>query len=162
MGPASFLKGSSGEISSTKVIVAGVVVLSALAIAYFGIIKPILNFTGITDDKEDRQNTDNAQKLEGEKAFGTALAQNNPSKVTMSDTKAQQLAYQVYMAKGYVYDNENSAIAAIRDCQTTYNLSKLALVFQRTYSRDLLGYLKTFMNDDQLSDCYQAIKKFKK
>jgi hypothetical protein len=150
------------KAETVKIIAVAILAAGTLTLAYFGIIKPILNTIGITDDKYDREDKENADKLEGEAAFGSQLAAQYPSKVSMSDTKAQQLALQVYLAKGYIYDNEASAIAAIRDCQTTYNLSKLAFVFNRTYDLDLLAFLKTFMNDAQLSDVYQAVKNFSK
>lgn len=147
------------ENKQTAMIVAGtIVVTTALVIAYFGILKPILNKLGITDDKYDRQ----AERLDSEESFNPSRARSNPSKVTITESRANVLAQLIFEAKGYIYDNEDQAIGAVRDTGSTYNLSYMSGRFQAIYGRDLLGYMKTFMNSEQLSLVYQSIKNFPK
>lgn len=145
------------ETRRTVIVVAGaVVVTTGLMIAYFGILKPIFNKLGLTNDKDDRD----AAKLDEEEAFNPSHARNKPNRVTISQSKANNLAQQVYGAKGYIYDDEDAAIGAVRDTGTTYNLSYMAGRFNAIYGRDLLGYMKTFMSTEDLATVYKAIKNF--
>ena len=52
---AKVVASALAQQNTAKTIVYGVVVLTALGLVYFGIVKPILNKTGITDDADDRK-----------------------------------------------------------------------------------------------------------
>jgi hypothetical protein len=66
----------------------------------------------------------------------------------------------LYDAKGFFKDNENSVLDVFRNLQTQYQLSYLAKFFSAFYNKDMLSYLKTFMDDDNLEDVLEIIKNY--
>ena len=66
----------------------------------------------------------------------------------------------LYNAKGIFKDDENSVLDVFRNLQTQYQLSFLARIFSFFYKKDMLSYLKTFMNDDNLKEVLEIIKNY--
>ena len=97
-------------------------------------------------------------------AYRKAL--NNP-KVTpnynalLKDVKSfVDLAQLVYDAKSVLIlpDKESKAFGVFRNLKSQFQISYLAMVFFRTYKKDMLEYIQTFFNDEQLSRLYDIIK----
>ena len=80
------------------------------------------------------------------------------SKWTFS--KYKEYTDQLYNAKGIFKDDENSVLDIFRNLQTQFQVSELARYFSYFYKKDMLAYLKTFMNDDNLKEVLEIIKNY--
>ena len=151
---------------TAKYIVFGVVGIAVLAVAYFGIIKPILNAVGLTSSKEDRE-TGNIQEDLTEQAILSPLLYNqNKNKVTITSAKANTSAVNIYEAKwGGTWglsDKEEMAVGAITSAGSLVNVSYIANVFQNLYKRDLYTYLESFLENDNWRAINDYLKKTKR
>lgn len=158
------VKVDTGE--TAKYIVYGVVGIAVLAVAYFGIIKPILNAVGLTSSKEDRE-TGNIQEDLTEQAILSPLLYNqNKNKVTITSAKANTAAVNIYEAKwGGTWglsDKEEMAVGAITSAGSLVNVSYIANVFQNLYKRDLYTYLESFLENDNWRAINDYLKKTKR
>ena len=126
---------------TAKYIVYGVVGVAVLAVAYFGIIKPILNAVGLTSSKEDRQTGNIQENLTEEAVLSPLLYNQNKNKVTITSAKANTSAVNIYEAKwGGTWglsDKEEMAVGAITSAGSLVNVSYIASVFQNLYKKDL-------------------------
>lgn len=147
---------------STKYIVYGVIGITVIAIGYFGIIKPITNAFGLTKDQEDRDADNAIDKLSNQQVFSPLLFEKNQSKISISNQKANEITYQIYNAKGYIYDNEPAAVGAIKSALTLVNISYVAFMFNRNYGIDLHDYLNSFLESNNWVTLEKAVAKMNK
>ena len=153
--------------TNTQMIVFGIVGLAVLGVAYFGIIKPILNGLGITKDAQDRVADKNKEDISKQQVLSPLLYNANKNKVTITSAKANTSATQIWDAKwGGCYglcDAEDKAVGAITSAGSLVNVSYIASVFQSMYGRDLYGYLDSFIessNWNTINDYLIKTKKF--
>ena len=148
--PQINVKTDSG--TSTQYIVYGVVAVAVLAVAYFGIIKPILNNLGITKDANDREADDVKEDVTRTQVLSDILYKANKNKTTISSAKANTLALQIYNAKwggwGGLSDKEEMAVGAITSAGSLVNVSYIASVFQQVYKVNLESYLDSFLESE--------------
>ena len=158
------VKVDTGE--TAKYIVYGVVGIAVLAVAYFGIIKPILNAVGLTSSREDRQTGNIQEDLTEEQVLSPLLYNQNKNKVTITSSKANTSAVNIYEAKwGGTWglsDKEEMAVGAITSAGSLVNVSYIASVFQNLYKKDLYTYLDTFLENDNWRSINDYLKKTKK
>ena len=74
--------------------------------------------------------------------------------------KPDGFADRIYNAKGFFKDDENSVLDVFRNLQTQFQVSQLARFFSAYYKKDMLAYLKTFMDDSNLKDVLDIIKNY--
>jgi|694.fasta_scaffold56843_9 hypothetical protein len=158
------VKVDTGE--TAKYIVYGVVGVAVLAVAYFGIIKPILNAVGLTSSKEDRQTGNIQENLTEEAVLSPLLYNQNKNKVTITSAKANTSAVNIYEAKwGGTWglsDKEEMAVGAITSAGSLVNVSYIASVFQNLYKKDLYTYLESFLENENWRSINDYLKKTKK
>jgi hypothetical protein len=158
------VKVDTGE--TAKYIVFGVVGVAVLAVAYFGIIKPILNAVGLTSSKEDRQTGNIQENLTEEAVLSPLLYNQNKNKVTITSAKANTSAVNIYEAKwGGTWglsDKEEMAVGAITSAGSLVNVSYIASVFQNLYKKDLYTYLESFLENENWRSINDYLKKTKK
>jgi hypothetical protein len=151
---------------TAKYIVYGVVGIAVLAVAYFGIIKPILNAVGLTSSKEDRQTGNIQEDLTQEQVLSPLLYNQNKNKVTITSSKANTSAVNIYEAKwGGTWglsDKEEMAVGAITSAGSLVNVSYIASVFQNLYKKDLYTYLDSFLENDNWRSINDYLKKTKR
>lgn len=112
-----------------------------LAVAgYFVVIVPILQAVGIKDDKDDKEVKD-AETGNGSEGWNPDYYKNKSGAVISNQT-AEQLAFKIYDAFGYFYDDEDAVYSAFRALNSKKDLSKLASTFQLKYGMDLWEQLK--------------------
>ena len=133
------------KTQTTLYIVGGIVVIAVASIIYLAIAKPILQKIGVLDDKKDKAEEDAIKEFDKSQWFTSIPYKSNKSQVTISETRANALAKEIFYAKGYVYDCENCAIGSIVDAGTKINVSYVAYRFYMLYNRDLMSYLKSFL-----------------
>ena len=162
--PQINVKTDSG--TSTQYIVYGVVAVAVLAVAYFGIIKPILNGLGITKDKNDREADDVKDDVTKSQVLSDLFYKSNPNKVTISTAKANTSAVNIYEAKWGgswgLSDKEEMAVGAITSAGSLVNVSYIASVFQNLYKKDLYTYLDSFLENDNWRSINDYLKKTKR
>ncbi|MEI6508573.1 MAG: hypothetical protein WCO54_08800 [Bacteroidota bacterium] len=74
--------------------------------------------------------------------------------------KPDGYADRIYRAKGIFKDDENSVLDVFRNLQTQFQISQLARFFSFYYKQDMLSYLKTFMDDNNLKEVLDIIKNY--
>lgn len=97
------------------------------------------------------------------KAFLKAYPQkvwDNTKQSLFPSLKYKEYSDQLYKAKGFFKDDENSVLDIFRNLQTQFQVSQLSKFFSAYYKTDMLSYLKTFMNDDNLKDILDIIKNY--
>jgi hypothetical protein len=144
---------------AVKIVVYGIVGLAVVGLAYFGIIKPILNAVGLTSSKEDREGAKDEEKLSRKQVLSPLLYRDNKSKITISSGKANQSAYNIYIAKGTFYDDESLAVGSITSAGTLVNISYIADVFADNYGSSLESYLNSFLENEDWNTIENYIDK---
>jgi len=147
---------------AVKIVVYGVVGLVVVGLAYFGVIKPILNAIGLTSSKEDRDAQKDEEKLSRKQVLSPLLYRDNKSKITLSSGSANQSAYNIYIAKGTFYDDESLAVGSITSAGTLVNISYIADVFADNYGSSLESYLESFLENSDWNTIENYIDKTKK
>lgn len=85
---------------------------------------------------------------------------NGTKQLKFDPTAYKKFADTLYNAKGIFKDNENSVLDIFRNLQTQFQLSQLAVFFSVFYKKDMLSYMKTFMDDDNLKEVLEIIKNY--
>jgi len=144
----------------TLYIVGGIVVIAVASIIYLAIARPILQKIGVIDDKKDKEKEDALKEFDKNQWFTSLPYKQNKSQVTISETRANALAKEIFYSKGYVYDCETCAVGSIVDAGTKINVSYVAYRFYMLYNRDLMSYLKSFLETNDwvtLNDTYKKL-----
>ena len=136
-------------------IVVGVVGLGAIALAYFGVIKPILNKLGVTDS------ADKKYVIEDE-YFSSLLYRNNKSRTGITKNEADYSASMIYDAKGVFLDAEDMAVGGIRKAKSLVDVSFISNQFSELYGKDLITYLDSFLEEENYTNIKNYIKTLKK
>lgn len=159
-GQPIVIDSSKGE--TTKMIVYGVVGLAVLGLAYFGIIKPILEVLQIKDTKEEKKGKKDFSKLSRKQVLSPQLYRENRDKVTIGSGKAYESAKNVYEGRGTFYDDEDMAVGSITGSGSKVNISYIADAFQTLYGRSMEAYMDYLEPEDWTSvDNYiSKIKRF--
>ena len=161
--PNISVKAETGQ--KTQYIVYGIVAVLVLGVAYFGIIKPILNGLGITKDKNDREADDVKDDVTKSQVLSDLFYKSNPNKVTISTAKANTSAQLIYDAKwggwGGFSDKESQAVGAITSAGSLVNVSYIAYVFQKNFGVGLESYLDTFIESENWLTINGYLKKTK-
>lgn len=146
-----------------KYIVFGVIGLGALALGYFGIVKPILNATGLTDDKDDRKAGRDKQQISRQQTLSPLLFRNNRSKISIGSGRANELANNIYKGKrSGCCDDEAMAVGSITSAGSKVNISYIADVFQRNYNVGLESFLfNDYLSQDDIRTIDNYIDKVK-
>jgi hypothetical protein len=157
------IKVNTGD--TAKYIVYGVVGIAVLAVAYFGILKPILNSLGITKDAQDREAENVQEDVTRTQVLSDLMYKSNKNKVTISSAKANASANEIYNAKwggwGGLSDKEDQAVGAITSAGSLVNVSYIAYVFQKNYNVSLESYLNSFLESDNWITIDGYLKKTK-
>ena len=140
-------------------IVGGVVLIAIASIVYLAIARPILQKIGLVDDKKDKEKEDAIKEFDKSQWFTSVPYKQNKSQLTISETRANVLAKEIYNAKSWYYDCESCAVGSIVDAGTKINVSYVAYRFYMLYNRDLMSYLKSFLENEDWITLYATYKK---
>jgi hypothetical protein len=152
--------------NTTKVIVYGVVGVAVLALAYFGIIRPILQTLQIIDTKEERKGKKDEKRLSRKAVLTPSLYMKNMDFLTISSGRASQLASNVFNGKwGGCWgtcDDEAKGVGGIIGAGTLVNISYVADIFNKSYGKDMHTYLDSYLEKEDWGTIDDYIKKTKK
>lgn len=144
--------------------IVGGLVVGGTALAYFGIIRPVLCFTGVYSNcKGDRAELD----IISLDAFNPKIA--NPRNITITHEKAKQLADQIYDAIDYsVYkveswfdDDEEAVYGAISSAGSVANLSLVSRMYEARYGDSLGSMIADSFNQSEMKKVRTIIENFK-
>jgi hypothetical protein len=150
-----------------------IIALGGLAIAYYGIIKPILEKIGLKQSEEGKLIEKTEKKPNKENPFSpTFLRSLKPgSKVSLLKSEAKKnLAKRIYDAMGYFSDDEAAVISAFRILKTQSQVADLATYFSIAYKTDLLDFLRkgkgvfpqAGLNESELSEILNIVNNLPK
>jgi hypothetical protein len=74
--------------------------------------------------------------------------------------KFLELAKDILDAKGYFNDDEDKLYNVFKTIQTQFQLSLLSRVFSTYYKKDLLEYLKSILNADEIAPILNQVKNY--
>ena len=151
---ASAVKGLT-ENKYTPLVLGGIILTVGL-VGYFGIYRPLGKKLGFVKTKDDKA----ADKLEDLSFFNPEIAKSHPSRVTISENRANTLAKIIYDSDGWFNDDEDNVNGAFREMGSKYNLSYVSQVFINRYNKDMHTYISKFLDSDELSDVYTIIKNY--
>ena len=156
------MRQQSNNNETTMLIVYGVLGLAVVGFAYFGIIKPILDTVGVTRDKEDRQGDRDYDKISRQQILSPLLYKENKDKVTITSGKANESAYNIYIGKGLIWDDEDLAVGSITSAGSLVNISYIANIFSQNYGLSLESYLSGYLEQSDWITIDNYINKIKK
>tara|TARA_R110000824_G_scaffold32247_14_gene104310 strand:- start:1228 stop:1713 length:486 start_codon:yes stop_codon:yes gene_type:complete len=148
-------------MDTKKTIVVGVVVLAVVALAYFGIIRPITNKVGLTRDKDDRKGDKAEDKLSRKQVLSPQLYRDNKSLVSISSAKANRLATEMHDGRGYWYDDEDMGVGAITSAGSKINISYVAHQFNILYGKSMESFM-SYLEPEDWTAVDNYISKIKK
>jgi hypothetical protein len=148
---------------TAKYVVYGVVAVGVLGLAYFGIIRPILQTLQIVDTKEEKKGKKDEAKLSRTQVLSPQLYRNNRDKVSISSAKAYSSANNVYEGRGTFWDDEDLAVGAITSSGSKVNISYIADAFNQMYGTSMETYMDYLEPEDwtTIDNYISKIKKFK-
>lgn len=144
-----------------------------IAIAIMLTIYKILQKIGIIKTSKELEQEGAAYALQSDKYISDLFSGNNRVKFAAEALKmgklpflgvpqngylAEVYAKQIWDAKGTFKDNEDSVYNVFRDINDQYSIPFVAYKFSELFQRDLLGFLPTFMDNDELAIVYNIIK----
>lgn len=121
---------------------------AALAIVYFGIIRPITNKLGLTQSEKDKIEENRIEEANNNQGWNPNFWQTVPNnrypKVTrFKDSYAEQYAKDIYNAFGFFNDDEDKIYTVFRAMRSQVHLSQVVYYFNKNYKMDLLRRLQT-------------------
>lgn len=124
------------------------------------VIYKVLDKIGLVDNLKERrqeQKTEGLQIIDAlDPKYYSELQKKG--KVQLTTIKfADELAKQIFDAKGYVYDTDGEALSAFRKLKSKSQVSFVAKRFAEIYKRDLGEYLD-FMSDKNMAILYDTIR----
>jgi flagellar basal body-associated protein FliL len=115
----------------------------------------VLQKLGVKDSAQETADKEVIQKAKEEAStisspWNPAYYKNAPSgSLILSSATAKTIAKQVYDSVGYVSDNSDEALGAIKQCRTKTQVSFLADTFNKTYGKDLFSFMQTHFDLEQ-------------
>ena len=159
---------SDGE--GIKYIVIGVVGLTVVGFAYFGIIKPVLIAAGVIDSKAEKEGLKDEEKLSREGVLNPTLYLDNKQLISIGSGRASQLSSNVYNGRwggccvGFwcTCDDEPKGISGISGAGSKVNISYVSYIFNQTYNKDMHDYLESYLEPEDWTTVDNIINKVKK
>jgi hypothetical protein len=144
--------GSFSATRITLIVVGGAIVIG---IAYFGIIKPVFEFVGIKDSKEDKENKETVEQGLKKPYWNPNFWRNNPNRLSYPESKYVSMAQQLYDATRGGFFGWGTAEEAIygvfRQLPTSFDVSKLADVYQISHSEDFYQMLNDELDTEEFA-----------
>lgn len=158
MIPQVMAANAAGKLAQNKATpyVVGGIVLVALGLTYFGVVRPILCFTGIVSCKSDKL----SKELVALKAFDPNYG--NPALVTITHDNAKKIADDIYDAINWYNDKESEIYNSLQQAGSTHNLSLVSRMFAAKYNESMVEYISGRLNSDEMEKVQEIIKKYPK
>lgn len=130
-----------------------------IALAYFGVLNPLLKFLGIKKDEEDII----IEKAENTAAWDTNFWKEPGIKKTiLTNAGAEGFAKMIYQAFGFFNDSEEQIFAVFNKMKTQAQVSQLADKYFQLYKVDLYYELKDRLSDNEFATIIKIVNKLPK
>jgi len=117
------------------------------ALAYFGVLNPLLKLFGIKESDASKKVKD----LDTADYFNPNFwRKGGVGTLIINAAGAQGYTKLIYDSKGTFNDDEAKLYGVFRALKTKSQVSYLAMKFQERYSKGLYEYIKNFLNDGEL------------
>lgn len=135
------LNTNTKEGEKTKWVAIGLVAIVTLSVAYFGIVKPILNAVGLTQSKVDKEAERLFTKALNSGFWSPTYYEGKTNKISFSNkaTEGDYLAREIASGWGYFNDDESSIINVFSKLKNNVDLSYVAYHYQKNENSDLLN-----------------------
>lgn len=118
-----------------------VLILAAVGIGYFAVLKPLLVTLGIQDSREEKDIANQGNLSNEKNPFSPAYWKSRNCTI-LNRGAADSYAKQIFDAFGFFGDDEDQAINVFRQLKSKCQVSFLADVFAQNYKKDLFTYLR--------------------
>lgn len=145
---------------------------AVIAVAYFGIVRPILKKVGIVKSAEDLLVINQGNVPNKENPFSSAFYKyGGAGTALLTVASADQYAKRIYDAMGYLTDDEAAVYSVFRSMKTQSQVSFLCERFRIKYGLDLLEFLKkgknqynaaSGLNSDELATVINIVNRLPK
>jgi hypothetical protein len=133
--------------------------------AYFFVLKPILEKTGIVKSTEEKENEQSEITQEGWSPlfWKKAAAEKKYVKAdTINPTILTAYATKIYNSFGTFNDDETAIYSVFKQINTQVNLSLLVWAYAALYKADLFKELQTKLSDEELNTIVKYVNSYKK
>lgn len=129
----------------------------------FVVLRVIGQKIGLIETKESKEFDKQSQTFSSSKdsAFSPTYYKNVIGAHLVTRATAQQLAKKIYDADDLTDDDENDVYAALRQLQYKTQVSWLADVFNQMYQQDLYGYMRSFLDDNEMNVVHAIVNQMK-
>ena len=118
--------------------------LGVLAIAYFGVIKPVTNKLGLTESDKARRVREAIEEANNNQGWDPRFYKTiKKSQRILAATSAKHYASQIHAAWGSFDDDEQKIYAVFRALKSQAQLSQVVEMYGSLYKQDLLTRLKS-------------------
>lgn len=149
------------ESQTKKYVIIGIASIIGLGIVYFGIINPLLKWSGLKDDKTDKE----AQRLfdvaKSSSYWKPTYFKGKESYLKLTATKASEIAKQIDNSFSILGDDESKVNAALSLIPTKVDLSYVVWQYQTqiTSGKDLLSDLKEKLSSEEFISAISKVNK---
>lgn len=146
--------------------------VAAIAVAYYGLIRPITDKFGLTKDDKDKaidaMNSEASNNPGWDPKYYKEV-QKREDILLKTSAGVSLLAQQIYKALGFFSDDDQAIYAAFRQLKSKVQLSQLVAKYSDLYKEDLLTrlrapwyYLKDGLTDLQNSEISKIVNSLPK
>ena len=131
--------------------------------AYFVIIKPLLQWMGLKDDKEDTKADDSINKVLGwDPKYYRAVSQKGLKTTYLTTASAKGIAADIKKAWGTFNDNEEMLYAIFKKPKTWAQLSQIAEQYAALTGMDLAQTVRARTSDAEFNTIVNIVATYKK
>jgi len=147
------------KIESDEVDTIGRIVFYSIG-AYAGY--KLLQKIGLVDDEEARKkDVVNAEIAKSIKFFDVDYYKTVPVSNIFKQSVTDDFAKQIFNAKGFFNDDEDTIFSVFRQQKYRSQISWLAYRFRIMYKTDLYAYLRGFLNNKEILNVFEIIQGLK-
>lgn len=149
--------GLSPGITTALYVTGGALIIG---IAYFGIVKPVFEFVGIKDSREDKENKSLIEKGSKSQYWSPSYWKENPGKLTYAEANYLQFAKNLYDATTGWGTNEEAIYGVFRKLTTAQDISRVADIYFIRADKDLYQVLVDELDLEELATLQNIINNF--
>lgn len=130
---------------------------------YFVVIKPLFEYLGFKESKEDKEAEENIQNFKGwDPNYYQKISADKIKTTYITSAGAEKVAKDIEDAWGTFNDSEEQVYGALRLLKNQVQLSQVAHKYWLLFKVDLGREIKARLSDDEFSEVVKIITKFPK
>ena len=130
---------------------------------YFIIVKPLFEFFGLKESKDDKEAEANLQNFKGwDPNYYLAVSKAGTKTTYIKSADAEKIAKDIEDSWGVVNDSEEQIYGALRLLKNQVQLSQVAMKYWLLFKVDLARELKARLSDSEFTEIVKIVNKFPK